>query len=151
MSLPNINDEFEEEDDEGNKEFTIDPLDDLNSQIYETDESSNEPDDFLQPVKHHRLVIPDDDEDNDTNNINGNYYSRNVVDEESGSGSDSDSSKSDIYVRVGGRFRKEKNALKGVLPESAKDYRYINQVLKGHQIDTCRSHKQFWSIEKEWH
>ncbi|CAX39587.1 conserved hypothetical protein [Candida dubliniensis CD36] len=120
VSLPNINDEFEEEDDEGNKEFTIDPLDDLNSQIYETDESSNEPDDFLQPVKHHRLVIPDDDEDNDTNNINGNYYSRNVVDEESGSGSDSDSSKSDIYVRVGGRFRKEKNALKGVLPESAK-------------------------------
>ena len=45
-SLPNIDEEFEDEDEEGNKEFTIDPLDDLNSQTYETDESSHEPDDF---------------------------------------------------------------------------------------------------------
>ena len=37
-SLPNIDEEFEDEDEEGNKEFTIDPLDDLNSQTYETDE-----------------------------------------------------------------------------------------------------------------
>ena len=44
--MPNIDEEFEDEDEEGNKEFTIDPLDDLNSQTYETDESSHEPDDF---------------------------------------------------------------------------------------------------------
>lgn len=130
-SLPNIDEEFEDEDEEGNKEFTIDPLDDLNSQTYETDESSHEPDDFLQPVKHHRLVIPDDDDEDDNFDTNSNFYSRNVANEESGSGSDSDSSKSDVYVRVGGRFRKERNALKGVLPESAKRLSIYQPKSKG--------------------
>ena len=103
----------------------------------------------LQPVKHHRLVIPDDDDEDDNFDTNSNFYSRNVANEESGSGSDSDSSKSDVYVRVGGRFRKERNALKGFSLNQLKDYRYISQSPKGRLAGICRNHNQFWSTERE--
>ncbi|RCK62624.1 hypothetical protein Cantr_08817 [Candida viswanathii] len=86
----------DEEEDEGNKEFT---LNDYNSQAYETDESSNEPEDLLDLLKrHHPMIVEDEDSES----------------------SESDSAQSEAYVRVGGKLRKEKNALRGVLPESAK-------------------------------
>ena len=41
------------------------------------------------------------------------------LDTELYSSSDEENEKENLYVRVGGRYRKEKNALKGILPESA--------------------------------
>ncbi|EMG48920.1 hypothetical protein G210_0440 [Candida maltosa Xu316] len=91
-------------DEEGNKEFTIDGVNDMNSQNYETDDSGNEIDDSLELFKrHHPVRIVDDSEDSNSD-----------------SESNSDSNDSDTYVRVGGKLRREKNALRGVLPESAK-------------------------------
>ncbi|KAG7663213.1 uncharacterized protein J8A68_003295 [[Candida] subhashii] len=68
--------------------------DDLNGDYYSDD------DELLESVnKHHSLVISDNEE---------------------GAGSDTNSDNSDTLVRVGGRYRHERNVLKGVLPESAK-------------------------------
>lgn len=109
----------EDNDDEENNEFT---LHGYNSQDYETDESSNEPDDLLEKFRrHHPMIIDDDDIDQ----------------------SDSDSDKSEAYVQVGGKFRKEKNALRGVLPESAKRLSIYTSAKK-----LTRKQRQFDNLVK---